>query len=161
MGSTIVIAAIAFLIGTGIGILLHKLLHSESAKNRRLESQMDQLQDQHMRYQAEVTEHFTRTAEMLGRLNANYREIFNHLAVGAERLCSDTEFKSLVASAAPSKPLRTEKLSKNERYQTELFDPPRDYAPKSNPKEKGTLAEDFGFQSSDPSSPKKDKASTE
>ena len=148
MGSTLVIAAIAFVIGTGIGILLHKLLHSESAKNRRLESQMDQLQDQHMRYQAEVTEHFTRTAEMLGRLNANYREVFNHLAVGAERLCSDTEFKSLVASTAPAKPLRTEKLSKDEKYQADLYDPPRDYAPKNNPKEKGTLAEDFGFHGS-------------
>jgi len=145
MGSTFVIAAITFVVGTGIGILLHKLLHSESAKNRRLESQMDQLQDQHMRYQAEVTEHFTRTAEMLGRLNANYREVFNHLAVGAERLCSDTEFKSLAASATPAKPLRTEKLSKDKKYQVDLYDPPLDYAPKNNPKEKGTLAEDFGF----------------
>ncbi|MBU6949977.1 MULTISPECIES: YhcB family protein [unclassified Hahella] len=152
MGSTIVIAAVTFLVGLGLGVLLHKLLHSETAKNRRLERQIDHLQDQHTRYQAEVAEHFSRTAEMLGKLNANYRDIFNHLAVGAERLCSDSEFKSLVSSATPSLSVKR-KEGKNKAEEDTVFEPPRDYAPKADPKEKGTLSEDYGFESRSHNSP--------
>ena len=142
----IIVTGIALVIGMIAGALLHKTFHAGSAKNRRLESQIDQLNDRHTHYQAEVNSHFSKTAELLGKLNADYQKVFNHLAKGAERLGSDTEFRTNVTS----------KLEQNHRPATEnkallaetkYADPPRDYAPKSDPEDKGMLAEDFGLPS--------------
>ena len=143
MESTIIVAGIALVIGLIGGALLHKLFQSETMKSRRLESQIDQLQLQHTHYQAEVSRHFSKTAELLGRLNGNYRDIFNHLAQGAEQLGHESEFKVM----AGNKKHANKKDAALASLESENMNPPRDYAPKA-PEDKGMLSEGFGFKPS-------------
>ncbi len=152
--NTVVVAGIALAIGIIIGALLHKFFQTESAKSRRLESQIDQMQAQHTRYQAEVSRHFSHTAELLGRLNANYRDIFNHLAKGAEQLGSEHDFRSLATTSVEQRRYGR-KDGAAQSPDSVLMDPPRDYAPKAGPQDVGMLAEEFGFGG------KKHPASTE
>jgi len=147
MESTVIVAAISLVIGLIAGALLHKIFHSGNIKTRRLESQIDQLKDSHTHYQAEVSSHFSQTADLLGRLNANYRDIFNHLAKGAEILGHDDEFRDNASNNLEAQ--RRKAKEKGYKASYEVVDPPRDYAPKSNPQEKGMLAEDFGFRRRD------------
>lgn len=158
MESTIIVAAIAFVTGIVTGALLHKLFHAGSVKTRRLESRIDQLNDRHTHYQAEVSSHFSQTADLLGRLNANYRDIFNHLAKGAEILGHDDEFRDHATNK-----LELQRRKAKEKAEKGLeggyVDPPRDYAPKVDPQQKGTLAEDFGLGSRQAKSMTKEKDS--
>jgi uncharacterized membrane-anchored protein YhcB (DUF1043 family) len=145
MEYTIIIAAVALLIGIIAGALLHKIFHAESVKNRRLESRIEQLNDRHTHYQAEVSSHFSQTADLLGRLNANYRDIFNHLAKGAEILGNDDEFRDHATNKLELQRRKAKEKAEKGMYHG-YADPPRDYAPKADPEEKGMLAEDFGFK---------------
>lgn len=146
MEPSIIVTGIALVIGMIAGALLHKIFHAESAKNRRLESQIDQLNDRYTHYQAEVSSHFSITAELLAKLNTDYRNVFNHLAKGAERLGSDTEFRANVVGKIEQKtPSETE--SEVLQMEHKFANPPRDYAPKESPEDKGMLSDDFGIPS--------------
>lgn len=154
MESTIIVAAASLVIGLIAGALLHKIFNAGNTKSRRLESKIDQLKDRHTHYQAEVSSHFSQTANLLRRLNTNYRDIFNHLAKGAEILGNDVEFRDHASNK--KEPKRRKPRGKDRRkLQLDYVDPPRDYAPKSGPEEKGMLAEDFGVKQKPVKSPLK------
>lgn len=133
----LLVGGIALLLGIGIGILVNRLFSKGPPQNRRLAMQMDELQNEYTRYQAQVNEHFMETAHRVRRLNDAYREMHEHLSRGATRLCSDGDWQEALDPADLN--LRLNRTSDSG------FEPPRDYAPKSGPKDKGTLAEDFGF----------------
>lgn len=126
-------------IGVILGIVLHRLFHSESAKNRRLEQQIDQLQRQNVRYQAQVSEHFSKTGDLLSRLNSSYRDIFAHLVHGAERLGNDEEFRNRLPFGPVSGMKSNDKPA--EEPATSSMAAPLDYAPSAA----GTLSESYGF----------------
>lgn len=144
MTSPILLLILGIAVGALIGALAHRLFNAESTKNRRLEQQIDQLQRQHLKYQAEVSDHFSKTAELLSRLNSSYRDIFSHLAQGAERLGSESDFRSrLPYGPAGSRSNLSDPLGKGGEDRREI-EPPRDYAPK-DARSSGTLAEGYGF----------------
>ncbi len=147
------IAIIAFLSGAVIGALIYRLLQKDTSKSRRVEQQMDDLQQKHTHYQAQVSDHFLQTAHLINRLNKDYQEIHSHLAQGASELCSEEGANDLLSLSA--EPLLSENkeervIQAGEEIEPEAklddnFEPPRDYAPKVE-KSKGTLSEDFGLQ---------------
>lgn len=141
IGSSFIIGLICFIAGLALGALIHRLTSSETAKNRRLVQQLDQLQAEHERYQADVSEHFEKSAELFGRINSTYRDLITHMAASSERLAENVEFKRNLNLAPPSRQSSTMDIDELE----DIVEPPRDYAPKSKPEEKGTLAEDFGL----------------
>ncbi len=145
MQENVLIALIAFATGFGLAWLFLSRRSNAAQRQRRVESQLEQLRTEYTHYQAEVAEHFNRTAELLGELNARYHDMFNHLARGAERLCNDPDFKR-VASNAPS-PVDVSGISPDELEEDEDTDvaPPLDYAPKRAPDEAGMLSEKFGL----------------
>jgi uncharacterized membrane-anchored protein YhcB (DUF1043 family) len=132
--------------GIVIGAVLYRLLHTESAKNRRLEQQIDLLQRRHTQYQAEVSDHFSRTGDLLTRLNSSYRDIFTHLAQGAEKLGSDSEFRSRLPAGLTTNQSGNARNTDSAGPATgeKTPEPPLDYAPK-NTSDRGTLSEEFGF----------------
>ncbi len=67
-----------------------------------------------------------------------YREVNQHMARSANRLANDEDWPGELEQDSPR--------ARIEDGNTESSEPPRDYAPKSDPKEKGTLAEDFGLK---------------
>lgn len=146
MENYIAIAIIAFLSGAILGVLIYRLVRSDASRSARVEQQMDDLQQKHTRYQAQVSDHFVQTAHLINRLNEDYRDIHNHLAQGATELCSEDSANSLLnlSSGNIDNPTldHQEEISEIEEIYAE---PPRDYAPKST-EDQGTLSEDFGLK---------------
>ena len=140
---------IALIIGGAIGSLIgwYSALASRGDNKRKiileLESQLDQARQNKVDYEAEVTEHFSRTADLLNKLTDDYRSVYTHLANGADRLCGDQISMSEPALSAPPHDA-TEKPQLVEVAQ------PLDYAPKK-PDEQGQLSETFGLEKSDSS----------
>ena len=140
---------IALIIGGAIGCLIgwYSALASRGDSKRKiileLESQLDQARQNKVDYEAEVTEHFSRTADLLNKLTDDYRSVYTHLANGADQLCGDQISMSEPALSAPPHDA-TDKPQLVEVAQ------PLDYAPKK-PDEQGQLSETFGLDKSDSS----------
>jgi len=109
------------------------IIDLETRLERAIESRAD--------YEAEVAEHFARTAELLNRMTQDYREVYNHLASGAENLC-DGEIElphagSLMADGKDAQEIPGRLVDVIQ---------PLDYAPRKSPDEKGQLSETFGLE---------------
>jgi uncharacterized protein len=135
----LLIAGAVALLGIGIGAFIGKRLSPQGQKNRELESQLDRALQEKKAYEDEVVEHFSSTASLLNRLTESYRDVHNHLAVGASALCQDqgpVSLAKITANVAGSD------------IPADLADvqQPLDYAPKSSPNETGMLNEEFGLE---------------
>jgi uncharacterized membrane-anchored protein YhcB (DUF1043 family) len=133
-----IIAIVAIAVGAAIGYLVYQYLHPVPRRNRELEQQLHALQEQHKHYRYDVNAHFNKTADLLGLLANSYREVHNHLARGSLELCDPGAVKLL-------RPL-PEQTPVLEEQTPAVIEPPRDYALKSSPFEKGVLDEDFGLE---------------
>lgn len=140
---------VALLIGTGLGAVggWYWALAARQDNKRKLimdlESQLDQARQSRADYEAEVSEHFSQTADLLHRLTDDYRAVYTHLARGADTLCGDSVSMADPALTAPDggtevKPHLVEVAQ------------PLDYAPKK-PDEQGQLSETFGLDKSNSS----------
>ena len=118
----------ALIIGGGIGgVAGWYLAMNARGDNKRkrildLESQLDQAAQSRADYEAGVSEHFAKTADLLHKLTDDYRAVYTHLAEGAEQLCGDQVNMAEAALNSPdteAKPLLVEVAQ------------PLDYAPKS------------------------------
>lgn len=138
MTQLILIALATLVIGLIVGVLVGRSGQSTSLRQRRLEQQIDELRSEYTRYQAQVNEHFMESAHMMRRLNDVYRDVSQHMARGANRLCHDEDWLDELD--------KKEETARLDGAKDSGFEPPRDYAPKSDPKEKGTLSEDFGLR---------------
>ena len=139
LGVLIAIGVALSLAGLGIGILLGRGMSADGKKYRETERKLDQLLQDKKAYEDEVVEHFSDTAKLLNGLTESYREVHNHLAVGAAALCKDQGPISLA---------RLENAGDDAEIPANLADvqPPLDYAPKTSPDEKGMLNEEFGLE---------------
>ncbi len=130
------------LVGGGLGWYL--ALNSRSDNKRRLimdlENQLDQARQSRADYEAEVSEHFAQTADLLHKLTDDYRAVYTHLAKGADQLCGDQVSISAAALSAP------DDTSGDQTHWAEVAQP-LDYAPKK-PDEQGQLSETFGLDRS-------------
>ncbi|MEH6591713.1 MAG: DUF1043 family protein [Halioglobus sp.] len=139
LNMVLLIAGAVALLGIGIGTLIGKRLSPQGQKNRELESQLDAALQEKKAYEDEVGEHFSSTATLLNKLTESYRDVHNHLAVGASALCEDQG------------PVALEKIANSSNGSDipgNLTDvqQPLDYAPKSTPNETGMLNEEFGLE---------------
>ena len=93
----------------------------------------------HRDYEQSVTSHFANTAQLLHRMQDDYRSIYTHIASGAQELC-DAEVASQLDD--------TKLVGSAFDLADHLVDPaqPLDYAPKKTPEEAGQLSEDFGLE---------------
>lgn len=138
----------AFIIGGGIGGVVGWYLALNARGDKRkvimdLESQLDQIKQDRADYEAEVSEHFSQTADLLNKLTSDYRAVYTHLADGAEQLCGDRISISEAALTAPA----ADSIDKPHLVEVEQ---PLDYAPKK-PDEQGQLSETFGLDKSNSS----------
>ncbi len=145
---TILIAggALLLLLGIGLGMLLGRRTSLAALKQREAERKLDQLLQDKQAYEDEVVEHFTDTAKLLNQLTERYRDVHNHLARGADRLCH---------GRGPVALGRLGETGDNSEIPPQLADvrPPLDYAPRTSPDAKGMLAEEFGIERGKPAVP--------
>jgi uncharacterized membrane-anchored protein YhcB (DUF1043 family) len=139
MNNLIMAAIAALIVGLVIGVLIGRSAQSSTLRQRRAEQQSEEIRNEYTRYQAQVNEHFMESAHLLRRFNDSYRDVNQHMARGANRLCNDEEW--LHELQQENTRSRLERSSAEE----DGAEAPRDYAPKGDPEEKGTLAEDFGL----------------
>ena len=138
----------AFIVGGGVGGVVGWYLALNARGDKRkvimdLESQLDQVKQDRADYEAEVSEHFSQTADLLHKLTSDYRAVYTHLADGAEQLCGDRISISEAALTAPA----ADSIEKPHLVEVEQ---PLDYAPKK-PDEQGQLSETFGLDKSNSS----------
>lgn len=132
--------AICVLVVAGIvGFLLGRRTSAGNRQARELELRLDQVTRDKQQFEDRVSEHFVETATRLNALTENYRAVHEHLAEGANTLCSG----NLAVTVG--------RLGGDSDLDANLLNaaPPRDYAPKSSPTEKGMLNEGFGLDQDD------------
>lgn len=137
MTNLILAAIAALIIGIVIGAFVGRSKQGSTLRQRRAEQQTEELRSEYTRYQAQVNEHFMESAHLLRRFNDAYRDVNQHMARGANRLCNDEDWMTELAEETSRKRL--------EDVTEDGAEPPRDYAPKSS----GTLSEDFGLKKGD------------
>lgn len=137
--------AMALLAAFIIGGLLSRFFFSKDGQDRSgLRRQLDELKKQHQSYQINVTEHFSRTTDLIEELNTNYSRIQEHLAHGADEFIQP-EYR---LESARRGAVNLEDLAPPSKTNDASDFVPRDYAPKA-PNEEGTLSETYGLKRSD------------
>jgi uncharacterized membrane-anchored protein YhcB (DUF1043 family) len=151
------ITFIAFLAGLAIGGFGCFLLMSRSKAQSNIEQQLRELQEEFTAYRENVNTHFNKTAQMVNTLTENYLTVQKHLEDAADSFAEPpksfqldtthklpnqkTKFISLETKASDEESSEGDA----EFSQKDVAQPPRDYAPKTSTKDKGTLSEEFGL----------------
>jgi len=126
-------------IGVCVGVIAaSRLRNTTPARITALEESLQELTTQHQKYRENVGEHFSMTAELIQHMTESYRDVYQHLANGAQELCSGDIANKLL-------PASEDNVFGSARGDNAL-QPPRDYAPKQNPAQTGALSEEFGIE---------------
>jgi uncharacterized membrane-anchored protein YhcB (DUF1043 family) len=136
---------LSFLVGSAAGALLFKAFRSDEARVKELQMKLQALSEEHENYKSQVHGHFSNSARLLSQLTDSYREVYLHMADGAQSLCPDY-ISSQLSLPRDANPLvgRGNAASNSGPAENDTA-PPLDYATKSSPDQKGNLAEDFGL----------------
>jgi uncharacterized membrane-anchored protein YhcB (DUF1043 family) len=135
-----VVGFICLVVGAAAGFLLAGRFSAGPARIAELETQLQDLQRSHSRYRDEVSEHFSTTADLVQQMTDSYRDVYQHLASGAQDLCSSDVARRMLPT--PSDGLLGRALNDDESP----VHAPRDYAPKQSPGQSGALSEGFGLE---------------
>ena len=128
-------------VGIVIGIAFTRRLGTDAIRAQQLEEKLESMSKSHMEYRNNVSEHFNKTSELINQMTDSYKKVYGHLAVGAQDLCSDQVAEKLLP-LQPDAMFENETVSSNQNQ----IEAPKDYAPKSNPDQVGTLSEGFGLK---------------
>lgn len=80
-------AAIVFGIGGGTGFFISRQIKDK--RTLELEEKLTTARNELAGYRGDVNQHFLKTSLLLGKLTNNYREVYEHLATGAQKLCNE------------------------------------------------------------------------
>ena len=80
-----------FALGLVIGCIATYLLISRHDQTRKLEAELDDLREKFADYRIQVTGHFMHTSELVQEMTQSYRAVYEHLAAGAQQLCSNDQ----------------------------------------------------------------------
>ena len=97
----LVTAAAVFVLGLLAGALLARLVLPSRRKLRQLVTELDAARTEHQVYRSEVSHHFEKTSELVAAMTASYKAVFDHLADGAQTLCSENAALGAGRFAAP------------------------------------------------------------
>ena len=88
------------LVGVVIGVVFSSRLNSSASRVQELESQIRDIKDNHMTYRDNVSDHFSLTADLVQHMTESYREVYQHLASGAQDLCSNEVASKLLPAGS-------------------------------------------------------------
>lgn len=131
-------------VGVVLGMVFASRLNTSPGRVQELENQIRDLKDSHLNYRENVSDHFSMTAELFQHMTESYKEVYQHLATGAQDLCSKEVASKLLPTSSDS--VFENDSSDNESDSS--ISPPKDYAAKQKPDQKGALSEDFGIEKS-------------
>lgn len=79
--------AIMFAIGGAAGFFISRQLKDK--RTLELEDKLAATRTELADYRGEVNQHFLKTSLLVSKLTNDYREVYEHLATGAQKLCND------------------------------------------------------------------------
>ena len=130
-------------VGMVIGVAFASRMNTSPSRVQELENQIRDLKESHHDYRDSVSDHFNMTAELVHHMTESYREVYQHLATGAQDLCTAEVAGKLLPTSSDAV-----FETKQEEEEVTGLNPPKDYATKQDPEQKGALAEDFGISKS-------------
>ncbi|MDO8273335.1 MAG: DUF1043 family protein [Gammaproteobacteria bacterium] len=134
-------AIVCLAAGVAIGFVLAGRVNTNPARITELEKNLQDLERTHSRYKDEVSEHFSVTAELVQQMTDSYRDVYQHLASGAQDLCTG-EVANKLLPASREGAFGASALSSDAAD----IQPPKDYAPRQNASQSGALSEGFGLE---------------
>lgn len=134
-------------VGIVIGVVLASRMNTSPSRVQELENQIRGLKESHVEYRDNVSDHFSMTAELVQHMTESYREVYQHLATGAQDLCPTDVASKLL----PTESDAVFETTPSDEETSGLI-PPKDYATKQDPEQIGALSEDFGLDKSKPAS---------
>ena len=135
---TFILVIACFAIGAAVGALLTNRLSSQNQKTQELEKHLHKAHEDLKSYQQEVTHHFAETAGLLKKMAESYRDVHNHLALGANQLAPGGSSLPIIKKLP-----EIDAITNDINDSTISVQPPLDYAPKTTPYDRGTLDETF------------------
>ena len=128
-------------VGIVIGTAFTRQLGSQAARVKELEEKIERMIESHEEYRENVSQHFDVTSVLINQMTGKYKEVYEHLASGAQDLCSTEVAEKLL-------PIQSDAVFEKETTSNEpvRIDAPKDYATKSDPGQAGALSENFGLQ---------------
>ena len=84
-----IIGCLSFAIGLLLGCIAAYLFIGRNDRSRELQTELDELNQMLADYRGQVTRHFMHTSELVQEMTQSYRAVYEHLAAGAQHLCSD------------------------------------------------------------------------
>ena len=128
-------------VGIVIGTAFTRQLGSQAARVKELEEKIGRMIESHEEYRENVSQHFDVTSVLINQMTGKYKEVYEHLASGAQDLCSTEVAEKLL-------PIQSDAVFEKETTSNEpvQIDAPKDYATKSDPGQAGALSENFGLQ---------------
>jgi uncharacterized membrane-anchored protein YhcB (DUF1043 family) len=137
------IAIACLAIGIVIGAVFSSRLNNSSSRVQELENQLRDLKDNHASYRENVSDHFGMTADLIQHMTESYRDVYQHLASGAQDLCTNEVASKLLPAGSDAV------FDSNEESKPSSgLIPPKDYVTKQDPEQKGALSEEFGLSKS-------------
>jgi uncharacterized membrane-anchored protein YhcB (DUF1043 family) len=130
-------------LGVILGVVFASRLNTSPTRVKELETHVKSLEQSHEQYKDDVSDHFNMTAELVQQMTESYKDVYQHLAMGAQDLCSGEVADKLL-------PAGTDAVFETESGGDTGFSPPKDYAAKQKPDQKGALSEEFGLDKSKP-----------
>ncbi len=82
------VAIFCLVLGVVCGLLFGRATNAPYQEAQGLKDSLEQVQSEYETYKSEVTQHFTKTAELVNSMTDNYRNVHTHLASGAQTLCT-------------------------------------------------------------------------
>lgn len=89
--STWLIGLLGMLLGSMLGSIATYLATTRNRKTHELQQELSQLRERFTDYRDQVTQHFMRTSELVQEMTRSYRDVYEHLASGAQHLCGDND----------------------------------------------------------------------
>jgi uncharacterized membrane-anchored protein YhcB (DUF1043 family) len=77
----------SIVVGVIGGILFERTTGAAARRAAKLDADLAQARSDLMRYREETARHFSKSAELLGRMASDYREFLDHFVSGADELC--------------------------------------------------------------------------
>jgi uncharacterized membrane-anchored protein YhcB (DUF1043 family) len=84
------------LAGVALGVAAGRFWPLDSLRLKTVENERDAASKELQSYREEVSEHFQHTGDLFDRITRDYHTLYEHLATGADRLCSPAHAKNLL-----------------------------------------------------------------